>query len=228
MYTSKNALQELRQKKRLPLPYYDSWVDGPSHAPVWQAAVTLDDRTFPGEPAPTKTAAEISAAAKALKALREEQKALRTDASGHEVKIAIIIDLENLPNMPAALIERLDLSSPTTIDVIAFVGERHPARTKVWEGISTVVVHSFQVDAVDSAIQVYVGATLSRGVFDLYILATMDRFGQSLRDAVRRPSTVQINGVDTGLWEERPMVVTSNVDEIVSAATKPLLYIGPT
>jgi hypothetical protein len=72
---SKNQLQQIFQKKRLPLPKYDTIrAGGSDHKPIWRSTVTLHDGTkFQGDLFFTKTEADESAAVIALEYIHSNQ-----------------------------------------------------------------------------------------------------------------------------------------------------------
>ncbi len=64
---TKNALQEWLQKRRLPLPVYETKIiSGEDHRPVFSSTVTLQNRKIEGEKCSRKIDAEQSAASIAL------------------------------------------------------------------------------------------------------------------------------------------------------------------
>lgn len=69
--TAKNQLQELFQKKQLPLPKYDTVRSGGAdHEPLWISTVTLyNGQKFSGDIYSNKSKADASAALKALRTL---------------------------------------------------------------------------------------------------------------------------------------------------------------
>lgn len=220
--SSKNILQELFQKRRAPLPTYSSWCSGPPHNPAWSATVTANDRTFQSDECSSKIAAECNAADKALAAIKTERTAkLASSGITHDIRVLIMIDIENLPALAGQLVEEVDLAAIHTVSVLGFVGHNHPFHNKLWRGIRSIVVRSSQADAVDSAMQVYAGVAMAKNLYDLYVVATMDRFSLALRDAITRPPTANSSDVDMPIWPAVACVIVTRVEDLIKAVREP-------
>lgn len=200
----KNLLQESLQSKRLPVPKYTcKRKGGTDHQPLWLATVKLyDNREFSGEISPNKSLAEISAAKVALRYITEQSSdsSSNTDGSSSldslstntevnslslsENKIAILIDLENMPRFIDGISNRLK-----DFTVYVFVGEHHCLVDKEFpSSVIKVISPSTRPDGSDSCMQVYAGMLLTLEKYDEYIIVTRDHYGSALIEMITCPN----------------------------------------
>ena len=196
--SGKNLLQEYFQKQKLILPVYETVKCGGSdHLPLWKSTVILCDGTsFTGKTYNSKITAEGDAAEKAYKNIvkgsnldtvlevtsekvKFDSKVTLNNVSNNLSKNAcLLVDLENLPNF----VHELKIKN---ITVYGFIGKFHHMCDKpLPKDVIKIVSDSTRPNGSDSMIQLYVGYLLSLNKFDEFIIATRDKFGYSLVDAI--------------------------------------------
>jgi len=182
----KNLLQEYFQKKKLPIPQYESFrVGGTDTLPEWQSTVIIYDNTkYMGEKCLKKTAAENSAAFIALKLIEKQEVINPYD---YKVNTAILIDIENLPKFYEE-IPSYDLSNQN-LTVYGFIGQYHPLSPKINNyKMIKVISPSTRPDGTDTCMQVYTGMLLMLEKHEHYIIATKDHFGSALVEMITNPN----------------------------------------
>jgi hypothetical protein len=183
----KNILQEYYQKKKLPLPQYDTTrVGGSDTSPKWQSIVNCDNIAYLGDICQEKTAAENSAAFLAFKAINSIEKTTATPTD-FNVSTAILIDIENLPKFFEEIPD-CDLNNEN-LTVYGFIGQYHPLSTKYEDKkMIKILSPSTRQDGTDTCIQVYTGILLALEKYEHYIIATKDHFGSSLVEMINSHS----------------------------------------
>lgn len=104
----------------------------------------------------------------------------------------LLIDGENLPNLYLKDLPASEMSVTHNLHIVVFVGEHHPQSQKTLPEfvqphitIQRIVVSTTHTDGVDAAMQAYVGYMLSQhDAPTSLMIATLDRFGPALVDAV--------------------------------------------
>jgi hypothetical protein len=210
--TAKNQLQEIYQKQKLSLPIY-------THIKVengWVSTVSLHDGTqITGTPRKKKTEADIAVATTILNKYKYitnkppnspplyepikkpivevKPKSLTVDRTMKNLtkKIALLVDLENLPNLITDAISVIE-----GFHIYAFVGEHHPLATKIdsKSTVNYIISPSTRKDGTDTCMQIVVGMMLANEMFDHYMIGTRDHFGGALVDLITTPIVVLPNG----------------------------------
>lgn len=201
--SSKNRLQEIFQRRGLALPvYHTEQIGGPAHDPVWVSEVELSSgERIRGDETTSKTAAEQSAANKALLKLQSPKIASRS-ASPKKVlpidqtvsvrptppeqksviRTCLLIDGENLPNLAKIASSFL----VPGLEILIFIGHHHHLSERDY-GVPKVLVPTTHSNGVDSCMQVYVGTFLQTDKYDRYLIGTRDHFGSALVDLIQSP-----------------------------------------
>jgi len=226
MASAKNELQEYFQKRKLAPPKYQTHpCGGPPHNLQWKSVVTLADGSkYESAVSTSKIAAEISAATKALPVVRasapvtvEETAPTKAETALPNPKIVtivkelgVLIDVENLPNAVDEIISRVHCDQ---VHIYAFVGRMHPSAKKTWNSsmVEKIVVPTFEKDAADSCMQIYVGAFLLDQTFDEYVILTKDHYGQSLCSLIKSTGMV---------WEAKPALLLPSGQDFADCLLK--------
>lgn len=123
---SKNTLQELFQRKQLPLPIYNSErVGGTDHSPLWKSTVILyDGQKFQGNLSSNKSNADISAADIALSHVKSngQQTRLPQIISNHPSNnftpiVPSILSEINLSNIGPPILPNVNFTIDSSIKV---------------------------------------------------------------------------------------------------------------
>lgn len=202
--SSKNRLQEIFQRQGLALPvYHTKQIGGPAHAPVWVSEVELPSgERIRGDETTSKTAAEQSAADKALLKLRSSKiasgsaspkKVLHIDQTvsvrptppeqKSVIRTCLLINGENLPNLAKIASSFL----VPGLEILIFIGHHHHHLSERDYGVQKVLVPTTHSNGVDSCMQVYVGTFLQTDKYDRYLIGTRDHFGSALVDLIQSP-----------------------------------------
>ena len=225
----KNHLQEYFQKQHMELPKYVARkVSGPAHCPVWQSEVKLyNGSTYIGDTNITKSVAEISAAEKALKALKliPDTESYSADLNLIEKfkldinpilskplksavpKTLLLVDVENMHNFIDDVVREI-----SGLNIYAFVGEHHHLATKIFPtGVIKIISPSAHSDGTDTCMQVYIGFLLGSGCKDYenYLIATRDHYGSALVDMI----TCKLQG-DIKTWNPKYAKVVTQISHI--------------
>jgi len=210
--SNKNKLQEYFQKKRLPLPLYETYrYGGPEHKPTWVTTVFLcNNKKFTGEIFFDKTSAENSAALNALDDINSDneiylkmekinlstKKSIDSETEKKINKIVLLVDVENLHkfindfnlilnNDPNFSNTKFDPNYNKNFDIYAFINKNHDLVDKIFpEYVKKVVCPSLQKNGTDTYIQVFVGILLAKEMYETYIIATKDHFGNLLTELI--------------------------------------------
>lgn len=175
---AKNVLQEYCQALQLGLPVYHTF----EYDMLWYARVTVaqasGSRSCTSSGCVHKREAEACAAMQALELLLQDHTSQHIELP---VRTVLLVDLENLPNFLEGL-----MHTYSNLTIVVFVGEKHALCNKVFPNTSRVAVPSTRADAVDTCIQVYTGWCMSHNLYDCYLIATQDHFGQALVDIIQQ------------------------------------------
>ena len=182
--SSKNTLQEIYQKSKQPLPSYATVRAGSRAEDGWWSTVMLaDGRVFEGEPMPSKKAAELSAAAKALAAPETENQD-QEEQKPCPVSTVVLIDVENVQTIAHLIPPRENLT------VLAFVGKSHALVDTIFPPhIKKIVSPTSYRDGNDCYMQMYTGYLLARTTYARYIFVTNDHFVYPLAELTACPET---------------------------------------
>lgn len=191
----KSKLKEYLQKRKLPpVKYSSNKIGGSDHKPIWSSTVILHSgESFTGEPCSNKIMAEMSCSEKILEFFlgdecpKKDLPLKECQSSESIVDIpskVVLIDLENVPNF---IKEGEDILK--SYKVYAFVGENHDLAAKAlppW--VDKIIVPSTRPNGVDTCMQVYTGVFLFLETFEIYIIATRDKFGSNLAEMIMAPN----------------------------------------
>jgi len=194
--SNKNKLQEIFQKKNLPLPiYYTNRAGGTDNAPKWVCIIKL----FNGEmiyssPASSKKTCEMEAAAKVLAAIESRDLNCKNEKYSFDIdsSVIILVDGENQPIIPIKFVTEVY----TTVSLIVYITKGHPIKPKLKEHeIRIVEVDSTRKDAVDLAIVM----DSVRLHFDHIIIVTNDHFGATLVELLANQTPSSVTGIRSNL-----------------------------
>jgi Double-stranded RNA binding motif len=241
---NKNKLQEYFQKKRSPLPSYETTRHGgPDHKPSWKSTVFLyDGSKFTGEIFFDKISAENSAALNALNyynfddeiylklekinLIDKPEKKINLPNSEFVInesllnfprknnKIALLVDVENLHKFidefnffcdqknqtnvnlnlnnfskTSLFNSKFDPNYNKNFDIYAFINKNHDLADKIFpEYVKKVICPSLQKNGTDTYMQVFVGTLLAKEMYEIYIIATKDHFGNLLTELINSPN----------------------------------------
>lgn len=200
---TRNKLQEMYQKKQLPLPTYQTIrCGGVDHQPLWKSTVTLyNGEQYVGDVCESKTKSDISAASYALTSLNQKKTLIKVcdppvnqikstlmnsnSNISSQIRTAILVDTENLHKFIDEILDRLH-----EFTVYAFVGEHHCLVNKEYpSGVIKIISPSTRPNGTDTCIQVYTGMLLAQEAYDNYLIATRDyRFGPELVEMISAPN----------------------------------------
>lgn len=195
---SKNQLQTYCQRQGIALPKYTSHQD--AETKMWLSTVNFNNKSFVGEPQPKKTAADISAADKALSLLVDIQLPNSVivpdvDSPAEDVcmvnkykswdlmlpleddmdPLFVLIDYENVNKLDH--LHYLYTKDANPAYVCKFVGY---CNQKASTDECTHIVHSSGSDAVDHYISFYLGmlykTLVDRGLHSTVVILTRDKF----------------------------------------------------
>lgn len=121
-------------------------------------------------------------------------------------KIAIIIDLENVPKFPS---EIADLVSDGNLAVFSVCSKHyHGSTTEEIPGITKVLSPTLGPDSSDACIMVLLGSLLATGLYEEYLLVSRDRFVAPL-------VPIGSIGTEPSMWVPKPVKVVSTRDQLV-------------
>lgn len=214
----KNQLQEYCQKRRLPLPVYDTKHMGPSHSPDFVSTVVFklkrESDTFQrikGEMKKKAIDAEKSAATLALMRLSDTKNKF-TIQSGNP--LTILWDMENVNAKEFFENNHIDGSS---LNMIGFVTAHHPQSLIQYPFDKVVKINSHHRDSADMALVMYLSSSITQGHGGDYIIVTKDHFAASLDECVRNSDIVPGKNIREKNPEfKNPVVVQAhNVDHLI-------------
>lgn len=204
----KNLLQEYFQKRKLPLPIYDTKQTGPPHLPNFVSTVkftlgtyTNDDQyqKIQGETRKKAVDAEKSAAEIAL---QEITKYKRNFIVRDNNLLTILWDLENVN--AKNFFENNSLNG-SGLETVAFVTKYHPQASMSYPFTKLITIDSQHRDAADMALVMYLGSSITCGRGGSYIVVTQDHFATSLHTCVAKHVDIipykQINKNNSGFIE---------------------------
>lgn len=228
MLSPKNTLQEFCVKNKHSIPSYDTKkVGGTPHAPEWLSYVTIvmkkegkdQSITVPGDVSMSKTEAEKTAATCMLTSLGVAEDPLPIDEVEKDMSLgtlppsvpeepgmAILIDVENIPNMIFSAVTLKQKYPKANITIFACVGQHHHSAKKDFgRRVKKVVVPTTRKDGVDTFIQMYAGHLMRGTEFDSFAIATGDHFGHALVELIEEGFTAD----ESEVTQKRAIVVTT-------------------
>lgn len=121
-------------------------------------------------------------------------------------RVAVIIDLENLPKFPK---EIDDLVGFPNLDIYAVCSAHyHGESFAEVKGIKKVLSPALGANASDLCITMLVGAFLRDEKYDGYLLASRDKFVAPLTEIIR-------NGTNTQDWKPKPAYIISSRKHLI-------------
>ena len=213
MEDDKNRLQHYLQCRGEAIPRYKRVrVGGKDHTPLWSSSVRINSGlAFQGELSSSKREADFSAARHALEKLKQAERnnnrkpvlvreiqlpgqsfSQEQSDSGEEERKErriLLVDVENLPNFIHTLYNEYRHLVVSNVTVHAFLGEHNPLSQKEYPpGVIIHRVPGIHRDGVDCCITVFVGFLLAQGEYDLYLIATRDKFAMALCEMIKAPN----------------------------------------
>lgn len=204
--SSKNSLQEFCIKNNHSPPSYETKrIGGSPHDPQWLSIVTVvmcpvenksgQSISVPGEVCTSKTEAEKSAAILMLKGIvKDDAEDITVTAqstaddrdSSAENSMAVLIDVENMPNMIFSAVTLKQKYPKANIKIFACLGQHHHSSGKNFgKNVTKVLVPTTRKDGVDTFIQMFVGKLLVQSSsFKSYAIVTRDHFGHALAELI--------------------------------------------
>lgn len=121
-------------------------------------------------------------------------------------KIAIIIDLENVPKFPS---EIADVISDGNLAVFSVCSKHyHGSTAEEIPGITKVLSPTLGPDSSDACIMVLLGSLLATGLYEEYLLVSRDRFVAPL-------VPIGSIGTEPSMWVPKSVKVVSTRDQLV-------------
>lgn len=207
-------------------PEWLSYVTVVMHAAAAAAAEAEGKKrqsvTIPGEISSSKISAEKSAALFMLQSLKgrddkgedsqEEEPSVaevspteKLTLSSQPPRMAIFIDVENLPSMIFSSVTLKQKYPKAGITIFACVGKHHhAAKNDFGKRVNKVVVPTTRKDGVDTFIQMYIGHLMHGSEYDSFAIVTGDHFGHALAELIETKFTLDKNQ----LTQKRASVVT--------------------
>lgn len=178
--SAKNILQEVFQKRRHPLPKYETCrAGGEAHAPKFVSRVTLSDGLeFVGEVCNSKTLAELSAAEKAMEYINNI-KAATTPTLTTPSRITVLIDTENKPIAASQIRQMINCN------IVEYMSKNSPlVASPLVEGVVRRVVPSSRKDSADIGMTLDILSYLTDEP-DYLVIITSDHFGDTIAECCR-------------------------------------------
>jgi hypothetical protein len=200
MDRTKNELQEMCQKRKLPLPKYTTTrTRGRSHCPYFISIVTVNGKNFEGLECSRKKDAEQFAAEEALLHVHDIfDMNLKKEYKGKVVEdILIIFDIENVLDVFKEYISDSNLYNKYKSR--GYIAQNHHMcgkfidQTKDMNEIELITFETAINDAADILICFDLGRIIKPGI--RYVLVTRDKFGNILKNIL--PSDVTFSVVST-------------------------------
>lgn len=179
----KDILQKLAQKYNFPDPEYKTIKSGPDHNPDYESTVTINGETFKGQFSKTKKASESVAALEALNYINSVY--LHNIKGGFSTrKICILIDSDNLQT----IIDEITLKELVNqdLDIYIFMSKTsNLLDKKLPKEIIKVISPITQENNTNICITTYTGSLLMKNFYDIYFIATNDKFASSLIEMIK-------------------------------------------
>ena len=204
---NKTVLQQICQKRKLPLPTYKTEQVGKERGNkiLWQATVSSTFGQFKSKIYYNKKHAEADCAEKVLKYIEEQDNKITKFVI--ENKTLILIDGENLPNFISEIDGKINLVE-SDVEIKLFITSAHAlAQKETPSKTELVVINSTRRDSVDTCLQVYCGFLLSTKIYEKIYIATKDHFGDSL---------VELLNSNQHMWDATNALVVINGDDILT------------
>lgn len=192
----KNQLQEYCQKRKVPLPVYDTKHYGPSHLPEFISTVRFkifnNDDVFnkvAGEKKKRAVDAEKSAAEMALLKLVKTKRKFSIRLGN---PLTVLWDMENINAKEFFENNHLDGSG---LEMIGFATAHHPQSLIPYPFDKTVKINSHHRDSADMALVMYLSSSIANGRGGHYIVVTKDHFAASLSECVSNNDIVPLEEI---------------------------------
>jgi hypothetical protein len=181
----KDELYKFCQKFKLSNPGYKTDKSGTEHEPIYLSSVITDDGSFLGETCRTKKLAEASAALSALEYYKSKDKSLNS-----KNKACLLINGENTDMIDNEI--NLKVLSCENLDIYIFVDYDIVYR-KFPDKINKIITSNNNLHSRDICMSAYIGSFLTKGLYDIYFIATSSEFANVLVDMIQDGSLDWIN-----------------------------------
>ena len=204
---NKTVLQQLLQKRKLPLATYKTQQVGKEKGNkiLWQSTVSCSVGEFTSKIYYNKKHSEADCAEMVLKYIEEQDTKINKFVI--ENKTLILIDGENVPNFISELEEKINLEK-SNVEIKLFITSTHAlAQKETPNKTELVVINSTRRDSVDTCLQVYCGFLLSTNMYTKIYIVTKDHFGDSL---------IELLNSNQHMWEAINSKVIVNINDIIN------------
>lgn len=174
----KDNLEKLAQKCKLLSPKYITVKSGPDHNPDYISSVIVNNEIFKGQVCKTKKASESLAALEALNNF--SKKILHNNKlSLYNNKICILIDYDNLKQIDNEITHK-EISNQN-LDIYMFIDKiNYFTDKKLPDGVIKILSSS-----TDISIMTYTGSLLTKNLYDIYFIATRNKFAFGLIEMIK-------------------------------------------
>ena len=120
-----------------------------------------------------------------------------------EKEIAVLVDIENKPCFITEELKKI-----RQLDIIAFVGDKHPLGSKNFgSDVTHILSDSSRRDGTDCCMQVYCGVFLMQQKYNAYLIVSGDHFAEALADTISSKTQV---------WSARPAKAVTEMRHVLS------------
>ena len=180
----KDSLEKLSQKYKFSKPEYITIKSGSEHEPNYVSVVTINNETFRGQVCKTKKISEAKAALEALNYINT--KYLHNVKKEHPInRVCILIDSDNLPGIENEItfkeISNTNLSIYMFMDKINYLKDK-----KLPDGVIRIISPDTLSNITDISMMTYTGALLAKNLYDIYFVATRDKFALGLVELIKK------------------------------------------
>ena len=172
----KDNLEKLSQKYKFSDPEYITVKSGPDHNSDYVSSVTVNGETFKGQIGKTKKASESSAAFEAVKFFNKKLKRAN--------KVCILIDSDNLQQIENEITSKEILNKD--LDIYMFMDKINYLKDKkLPDGVIKIMSPNTTSNITDISIMTYTGSLLTKNLYDIYFIATRDKFALGLMEMIK-------------------------------------------
>jgi hypothetical protein len=150
---------------------------------------------------PSKPPYQVLAAPKFF----DDEILLRKPSNSLPPKIAVIIDLENLPKFPQEVKDLVDIEGLSFFSVCS--KHYHSVDTFDVKGIEMILSPTMGQNASDICMMTLIGSWLAKETYGEYVLVSRDKFVVSLKEIISQ-------GTEPKTWVPKPCVIISSKGQL--------------
>ena len=179
----KGFLQELSQKYGFLNPEYVTTKSGSDHNPEFISTVTVNEKSFTGEICKTKKASEAMAACEAINYLNDIKFGFSTNKKCILINSDYLEMINNEITINEITIKEL---SDSNLDIYIFTNkEDFFTNQKLPNDIIKIISPSILSNSKDICMMTYTGSLLVKNLYDIYFIATYDKFSSVLVEMIK-------------------------------------------